>query len=301
MIVVTAPTGNLGHQVVRNLLVAGAPMRLIVRDRSRLPPDVRSAAEVVEGSHGDARVVDAAFAGANAVFWLVPPNPKATSVAEAYVGFSRPAAAALARHRVKRVVTISALGRGSPLADKAGHVSASLAMDDLIGASGAALRSLANPSFMDNIARQAAAIRDQNKFFSAISGDLKLPSVASRDIAAVAARWLLDESWTGRSDVPVLGPADISFNDMAQIVSEVMGTPIQYQQIGFDAYHARFVQLGMSEAMAQGMTDMARAKEQGLDLTAARTAESSTPTAFRQWCEDTLAPIVRRSLDSATR
>ena len=48
----------------------------------------------------------------------------------------------------------------------------------------------------------------------------------------------------------------------------------------------------MSDAMAQGMTDMAWAKDQGLDLAVSRTPENSTPTGFRQWCEGTLKSAV---------
>jgi hypothetical protein len=42
------------------------------------------------------------------------------------------------------------------------------------------------------------------------------------------------------------------------------------------------VQFGMSQAMAQGMTYMAAAKNQGLDNAVRRTPENSTPTSFRQ-------------------
>ncbi|MCV3738928.1 NAD(P)H-binding protein [Rhizobium sp. TRM96647] len=292
MIVITAPTGDIGRQVVQHLLMSSAPIRVIVRDPSHLAEDVRNSVEVLKGSHGDPGVVNQAFSGADAVFWLVPPDPKAVSVKAAYVDFTRPAAAILKEQDIKRVVSITALGRGSPVADKAGFVTGSLAMDDLIASTGVPFRALAMPSFMDNLVRQAIAIRNQGKFFLPIAGDLKLPSVATRDIATVAARWLLDDSWTGQSEVPVLGPEDISFNDMAGIISDVLGKVVTYQQISFEAYKARFVQFGMSEAMAQGMTDMARAKGQGLDLAVSRTPENSTPTTFRQWCEDTLKVAV---------
>lgn len=292
MIVVTAPTGLIGRQLVQNLLRADVPIRVIARDPTRLADEVRSRAEVVQGSHGDAGVVSRAFHGADTVFWLVPPDPKAASVMAAYVDFTRAAAAALDEHGIKRVVSITALGRGSPLADRAGYVAGSLAMDDLIAGTDVALRSLAMPSFMDNLARQAGVIREQGKFFLPIAGDLKLPSIATRDIATVAARWLLDESWTGQSEVPILGPEDISFNDMAEILSDVLGRSVMYEQIRLEAYNARLMQFGMTAAMARGMTDMAWAKDQGLDLTVPRTAENSTPTSFRQWCEDTLKPAV---------
>lgn len=239
MIVITAPTGDIGRQVVQKLLQSGAPIRVIARDPSHLTEEVRDSVEVVQGSHGDSAVVNQAFEGADAVFWLAPADPKAASVMAAYVDFTLPAAAALKEHGVKRVVAITALGRASPLADKAGYVSGSLAMDDLIAGTGVAFRGLTNPSFMDNIARQGTAIRDLGKFFMPISGDLKLPSVATRDIATVAARLLLDDSWMGQSEVPVLGPKDISFNDMAEIISDVLDKPVSCHQISFDAYKAR--------------------------------------------------------------
>ena len=79
---------------------------------------------------------------------------------------------------------------------------------------------------------------------------------------------------------------------MARIISEVLGRPVRFQQIPFAAYQDRFVGFGLSDAMAQGMTDMAWAKNEGLDNAVQRTPESSTPTSFRQWCEEVLKPAV---------
>jgi uncharacterized protein YbjT (DUF2867 family) len=292
MIVVTTPTGLIGHQVLDNLLHSGEELRLIARDPSALPADVRDRLDIVEGSHGDAAVVDEAFAGADAVFWLTPPDPQAPSVEAAFVGFTRPAAEGFKRHGVERVVGVSALGRGTPWANRAGYVTGSLAMDDLIASTGVSYRALTNPSFMDNIVRQAESIKTQGMFFSPIAGDRKLPSVATRDTAAAASRLLLDESWSGVDEVPLLGAEDLSFNDMAEIVSEVLGKEVRFQQTTFEAYKDRFLGFGMSDAMAQGMTDMAWAKNEGLDNGVKRTPENSTPTGFREWCEAVLKQAV---------
>ena len=237
-------------------------------------------------------VVDRAFADADAVFWLVPPDPHADSVEAAYVDFTRPACDAFKRHEVRRVVGISALGRGTAAAGHAGLVTASLAMDDLIASTGVSYRALTMPSFMDNLLRQVPAIGSQGMFFTPISGDRKLPSCATRDIAATAARLLLDDSWRGTGHVAVLGPEELSFNDMAQIMSEVLGKPVRYQQIPAEALKNRLTGAGMSDAMAQATVDMMVAKDQGLDNAEPRTPESTTPTTFRQWCEEILEPAV---------
>ena len=292
MIVITAPTGLIGRQVLGNVLGSGEPVRVIVRDPFRLPEQVRERVEIVPGSHGDIGVVDRAFAGADAVFWLVPPDPHAGSVEAAYVEFTRPACDAFKLHEVRRVVGISALGRGTAVAGRAGLVTASLAMDDLIASTGVSYRALTMPSFMDNLLRQVESIRDRGVFFTPVSGDRKLPSCATRDIAAAAARLLLDDSWSGSGHVAVLGPEDLSFDDIAQIMSEVLGQPVRYQQIPAEALKNRLTGAGMSDAMAQATVDMMVAKDQGLDNAEPRTPESTTPTSFRQWCEEVLKPAV---------
>src|SRR5438105_4279098 len=292
MIVVTAPTGLIGHQVLHNLLASSEPIRVIARDPSRLPAHTRERVEVVQGSHGDLDVVTRAFAGADSVFWLVPPDPQAESVESAYVDFTRPACDAFKSQGVKRVVGVSALGRGTAVAGNAGLVTASLAMDDLIASTGVSYRALTMPSFMDNLLRQVESIKNQGMFSLPVSADLKQPSCATRDIAAAAAKLLLDHSWSGVASRPVLGPEDLSFDDMAQIMSEVLGKTVRFQQITGEAFKAQLISNGMSDAMAQGMLDMAIAKNDGLDTEEPRTPQSTTPTTFRQWCETELKPAV---------
>lgn len=292
MIVVTAPTGAIGHQVLANVLDSGEPVRVILRNPSRLPAPTRNRVEIVQGSHGDIDVVRQAFQGADSVFWLVPPNPEAENLDAAYLDFTRPACAAIKSCGVKRMVGVSALGRGTALAGKAGLVTASLAMDDLIASTGVSYRALTMPSFMDNILRQAEPIKNKGMFFSPIAGDRKAPTCATRDIAAAAAKLLLDRSWSGQDHLAVLGPEDLSLNDMAQIMSEVLGKPVRFQPISFEAFKAGLTERGMSEAFAQGVVDMYIAKNEGLDNAEPRTAENTTPTSFRQWCEEELKPAV---------
>lgn len=292
MIVITTPTGNIGQLVLEKLIDSGETIRVIARDPSRLPAHARERVEVVQGSHADSEVVDTAFEGADSVFWVVPPDFQANNVETRYLEFIKPACEAFKNRSVKRVVAVSALGRGWP--KPAGLVSASVAMDDLIASTGVAFRALTMPSFMDNFLRQVEPIKNLGMFYSPLSGDLKTPTCATRDIAAVAVKLLLDSSWSGSGDVPVLGPEDLSCNEMAQIISEVLGRPVRYQQIPFEAFKARLIESGASESMATGMVDMMVAKNEGLDNMEPRTAESTTPTSFRQWCEEVLKPAVQR-------
>ena len=291
MIVVTAPTGQIGQHVVQQLLAAGAPLRLIARDATKLSDDVRSRVEVIEGSHGDAAIVQRAFEGADAVFWLAPPDPQRT-LEEVYIDFTRPAAAAFRKFGVKRVVGITALGRGTQWHDRAGLVTASIRMDDLIMQSGVAFRGLAMPSFMDNFSRQTATITGEGIIYGQTDAEKKAPMTATRDMGAVAARLLADDSWTGQEESPVIGPEDLSMNEVAAIIAQVLGRDVHYRQVPFDAFKTRLLGYGSTESFAQGYVDMMRAKNEGMDNVAERTVNTRTPTTFQEWCEQELKPLV---------
>ncbi|WP_052863062.1 NAD(P)H-binding protein [Streptomyces niger] len=297
MIVITTPTGQIGGRLLDILLnespTCSDELRVIVRDPARLPAAVRSRVDVVTGSHGDAEVVDRAFAGADAVFWVVPPAPRTPSLDDMYSGFTRAAAKAFTTHGVGHVVGVSALGRGTPMAGRAGHVTASLAMDDLIASTGVAYRALANPTFMDNLLWEVASIRDDGVFTNTVTADRAAPLAATRDIAAAAAGLLRDRSWSGTGEVRVLGPEDLSPNDMARIMSDVLGRPVRYQQQSLDEFRAALVGRGVGEALVAGYVDMMRAKDNGLDGGLRRTPETTSPTTFREWCEQVLKPAVQ--------
>jgi uncharacterized protein YbjT (DUF2867 family) len=291
MIVITAPTSQIGNKVVSDLLSINAPLRLIVRDAAKLSNAVRDRTEVIEGSHGDKSVVDRAFEGAEAVFWIAPPDATKT-MEEAWIDFTRPAAGAIRRHEVPRVVSITALGRGTPWQNRAGQVTASIRMDDMLMESGAAFRGLAMPSFMENTVRQAGVIKEKGMFFGPIKPDRKLPFTATRDMAAAAARLLVDGTWDSQKEVPVLGPEDLSFDDQAAIISDVIGRQVRYQQISFDQFKQQFLARGASESSAQGYVDMYRAKDEGIDNAVRRSPENTGSTSFRMFCEQLLKPVL---------
>lgn len=292
MIVITTPTGQIGRQVLENVLRGREPVRVVARKPYELPSETQARFEVVQGSHGDPEVLEQAFDGADSLFWLCPPDPQAPSAHAAYVDFARPVAEAIVSQQVAHVVGVSAMGRGTPAAEHAGLVTASLAMDDLLASTTASYCALTMPSFMDNLLRQLDPIRTQGAFFLPIDGDLQQPSCATRDIAAAAATLLVDHSWSGNRELPVMGPENLSYNEMAVIMSDVLGRPVRFEQISGEPYKSRLLGAGMSEAMAQATLDMWIAYGEGLDLEEPRTAESTTPTHFRQWCADTMKPAL---------
>ncbi|MFI6578718.1 NAD(P)H-binding protein [Nocardiopsis sp. NPDC050513] len=294
MIVVTAPTGQIGRQVLDRLLDApnrATGIRVIARDPARLSARVRERVEVVRGSHADPLVLKEACAGADSVFWLVPPNPSADSVEGHFRDFTEPLCEVIAGQGLERVVAVSSLGRG--VAENAGQISASLAMDEAVAGTGVHYRAVCPPFLMENLLGQAGSMRDAGVFSLALTPDRVLRTCATRDIAATAARLLLDDAWTGRDDVPLVGPDDLSPEGMAEVVSEVLDRPVGVRHVGGADYRAAMLRFGASEAWADGLVDMVEAMDgQGFYGPGVPRTPESAPTGFRQWCEDVLRPAV---------
>ena len=173
---------------------------------------------------------------------------------------------------------------------KAGVVSVAHAMEDLIESTGVSHRGLWNPGFMENMLMHLSTLKQQGTFYLPLEPDLKIPHAATRDIASSAARLLLDRSWTGKGGLAVLGPEDLSANDQAAIMTEVLGRPIRFQSVPGAAYRQSLLDHGAGVAIADGLTEMHAAIDEGLYNHDPRTPETTTPTSFRQWCEEVLKP-----------
>jgi uncharacterized protein YbjT (DUF2867 family) len=287
VIVVTTPTGRIGSRLVRRLLDQDEEIRVIVRDASRLDDAVRERAGTIEGSHDDPAVLDKALPGAEALFWLVPPNPRAPSAEEHYLGFARTGAAAIARHDVGHVVGVSSAGHGWPA--PAGVLSAAFAMDAELRRSGAAYRALSMPFYMENLLGQLDAIRGQGTFSLTCAAGRPLPSIATRDIADIAAGLLTDLRWTGQENLPVFGPDSLTPDGMAEVISEELGRPVTYRRMSMDDFASLLRSQGTGDQAIKDLTEAFAAQDHGI-YDADQATATPTSTDFRTWCREVLRP-----------
>ncbi|MBS2961902.1 NAD(P)H-binding protein [Actinocrinis puniceicyclus] len=290
MIVVTTPTGQIGGRLVRRLLDRGGAVRVIARDASRLHGSVREQVEIVEGRHDDPAVLDKALSGADALFWLVPPNPSAPSAEQHYLAFARAGAAAVARHRVGHVVAVSSAGHGWPA--PAGVLSAAFAMDAELAASGAAYRALSLPFYMENLLGQLDAIVERGVFRLTCAGDRPLALIATRDIAGAAADLLTDLSWSGQESLPVFGPDRLTPDAMAEVIGEELGRPVAYSRMAMDDFAAMLRSGGAGDRAVKERTEMFAAQDAGI-YEADWSIATIAATDFRTWCREVLKPAAR--------
>lgn len=285
MIVVTTPTGHIGSEILSTLIAAGAPVRAIARDPSKLPADV----DAVAGSHDEPAVLDAALAdGADALFLLVPPDPTAPDVDAHYVRFARAAAEAVTRHAVPRVVLVSSYGRG--IDRDAGLLTSATLLEAEVARSGAATRALRPPYFMENLLHLVEPLR-QGVLPMAVDPDRMLPTAATADVAAAAAGWLMDPTWSGQEGVAVVGPDDLTPRGIAAELGEALGRPVALAPITVEDERATLLSHGASPAFADALAEMVAAQNRGV-YEADTLPDTRGATSLRAWAAASLAPAL---------
>lgn len=289
MIVITTPTGHVGGRLLDLLVGAGEQLRAIARTPDKLDDRYRSGVEVIEGSHDDPDVVDRALEGADALFWLVPPNPRAADQVAYYREFTAPACTAIERHGVPRVVAVSSLGRDYPA--QAGLLTAAFDMEALLEQTAAELRILRMPYYMENLLSQADALRN-GALALPNDPDRPLATCATRDIAAIAADLLRDRAWTGRQGVCVVGPDDLTPRGIADVLSDTLEWPVGLTHVPLEEFAHTLTGYGFSDSSAQAYTEMVRAQDDGIYDAEVASAER-TPTSLRDWTETVLRPALR--------
>lgn len=289
MIVVTTPTGQIGSALVRRLLAENQDVRVVVRDPARLSDEVRDRTEVIVGSHGDPAVLDTALPGADALFWLVPPDRSAASARDHYLGMAQVASAALRRHGVGHVVGVTSAGHG--WAPSAGVLSAAFAMDDELAASGAAYTALSMPFYLENLLGQVESIARDGAFSLAVAADQAFATVAIDDIATTAARLLTDRAWEGRRDLPLFGPDRLTPAGMAEVMSRELGRPVAFRPVSIEDMAGAMRAAGAGEQAVRDTTEMFVAQADGIYDVDWAVAELG-PTDVATWCRTVLAPRV---------
>lgn len=141
-------------------------------------------------------------------------------------------------------------------------------------APGVRYRTLRMPFYTENLLHQVQPIRHAGTFFVPNAVDRPLLSVATRDVADAAAALLLDDSWTGRDGVPVVGPDDLSPTGMAAVVSEVLGRGIRVEHVPAPDHEAMMTQ----RSAARPRAGRGASSTQPPPRTTACTTPTPTPT-----------------------
>lgn len=113
--------------------------------------------------------------------------------------------------------------------------------------------------------------------------------VAPRDIAEVPATVLLNPSWHHRRVQAVHGPEDLTWAQVAEILSAELGRKISVARIHDDEMRRQYLEAGMPAPLAEAMLGMSTGLRDGFAPEQRRSVASTTPTSLRTWDHAELA------------
>jgi uncharacterized protein YbjT (DUF2867 family) len=150
---------------------------------------------------------------------------------------------------------------------------------------------------MENFLLSADMIAKAGRFFVPIQASKRWPLVATADIAAKAACWLLDRGWTGHHRAGGHGPRDLSTDEAAAIISLALGKPVKCIDATLDQARGILKSMGMPDFVVELILEQYVAfRDVRLDPAEPRTPDTTTPTTLAEFARTRLAPAVLAKL-----
>lgn len=283
MMIVTGATGNFGRQVVEGLLqeLPAQQVGVSTRDPGKADDLKQRGVRVCKGDFADPASLREAFAGAEQVLIV-----SGTAMGADGVRQHGNAIQAAKDAGTRRILYTSHQGKGEAsifVPTKENHVPT----DALLAACGVPYVSLQNGFYAESALFQLRGLQETGRIILPADGPVSW--TARADLAEAAVAVLLDPGLLADGPSPALtGSEMLDFSDLAQIISEILGKPVEREVVGDEAYMAMLVKQGMPEIYAGLLLSLYAAARRGefevLDSTLERLI-GRKPTTMRQVLE----------------
>lgn len=262
MFTVMGITGKVGGAAAKNLLAAGKKVRGVVRNPEKAKGWAERGVELVQSAYDDAAGLTKAFAGAEGVFAMIPPD---FAPAPGLPEQRRTIAAihqALAQAKPGKAVFLSSIGSEQP--SGLGLITSTHLMEEATRTLPIPVAYLRAGSFMENWLGALDHIRTTGEmpFFYAPL-DRKFPLIATQDIGLAAAK-MLQESWTGERVLEVDGPkGGTDLHEAAAAFGKALGREVKAVLLPEDAWQSVLEAMGMPADRTELYMEMVKSFNSG--------------------------------------
>jgi uncharacterized protein YbjT (DUF2867 family) len=242
MILITGATGTIGRPLVDVLVGGNAKVRVVTRDPQIA--DLPAGVEVVAGDPSRPDTIAASLEGVASVFL----HPRAAGEAAGDL-------LALAKERgVARVVALSAINVDDDLAEQPSRFQGdrNKEAEDAAVASGLEWVSLRTASFAANTLNTWAPQVRAGDVVRGPYAAFAEPLIHERDLAEVAAQALLSAELTDEK-VRLTGPQSLSHKELVDIIGNVVGRPLRYQEVPAEAFKQGLTQRGLPQPFVDAL------------------------------------------------
>jgi len=244
MFTVMGITGKVGGAIAENLMAAGKKVRGVVRNPGKAKDWASRGVELVQSPYDDAAGLETAFAGAEGVFAMIPPD---FAPAPGLPDQKRTIAAirdALDRARPGKAVFLSSIG--SEQTSGLGLITSTHLLEEATRTLPIPVAYLRAGSFMENWLGALDHIRSTGEmpFFYAPL-ERKFPLVATQDIGLAGAT-VLQEDWRGVRVLEVDGPeGGTDLHETAIAFGRALGRDVKAVPLPENAWQSVLETMGM--------------------------------------------------------
>ena len=262
MFTVMGVTGNVGGAVAENLLAAGKTVRGVVRNPGKAKAWADRGVELVQSAYEDATGLAKAFAGAEGVFALIPPD---FAPAPGLPDQKRTIAAireAIEQAKPGKAVFLSSIGSEQP--SGLGLITSTHLLEQATRTLSIPVAYLRAGSFMENWLGALDHIRTTGEmpfFYSPL--ERKFPLVATRDIGLAGAKVLL-EGWAGERVLEVDGPeGGTDLHETATAFGRALNRQVKAVQLPEVAWQSVLEGMGMPADRTELYIEMVKSFNSG--------------------------------------
>ena len=251
MILVTGASGNVGRQVLHELLRDGQPVRALYRNEVDATGAPSGVATVI-ADFADRASMERALAGVDKVYLVCAPIPQLVELETNVIEVCKKAG-------IKHLVLNSALGAG---AFNSSFPSWHAQVEETLKRSEVPYAIIRPNTFMQNLlAYFAPTIRTQGVWYSSM-GKSRVSFIDTRDIGAFVAKLFGGDTHKGQT-YELNGPEALSYDTVAELISQAVGRTVRYVDIPPAKQRESLLALGMPEWQADALLELQRYYREG--------------------------------------
>jgi len=290
-IAITGATGKVGKAVAEQLLQSNIKVRAVARSADKLIQLKKKGAEIFIGNLEDKSFVSEALRGASAVFVMVPPCYHLPNFHEVHNRIAENLTESIKAAAISHAVLLSSVGADLPSGN--GQIALLYKFESMLKTlrelSVIALRSA---FFMENHLGSIPLIKNLGMMGSIIDENFAFGMIATKDIAATAANYLLKPAFSGFNVQYLLGPRDYTFREAASIIGAAIGKPdLAYVKFPYNDFIQGLIGAGFSREAADALFEGFTALNNGrFTKNVIRNSSNTTPTTFHWFVEEIFVP-----------
>jgi uncharacterized protein YbjT (DUF2867 family) len=261
--VIMGATGHIGHALVSQLLKSGNKVKALGRNQNKLSELKSLGAETIaiqDFTNGSA--LTDACKGADALFSFIPPAMSSENMGTYQDKVSEAIKTAIQKNNIRYVLNLSSIGAHL---ENFGPINGLRRCEESLNTlKDVNILHLRPGYFMENLFFAIPAIKQTNHLSTPVKGDLKIPMIATKDIATKAADLLNQLNFKGHTVFELEGPQEISLNEVAPILGKAIGqSNLTYHQWSTSEAEKGMAGFGMKPANIKLMLEMYQAMNDG--------------------------------------